>query len=73
MPIASNSEIKAAQQHLQYMGYDVRDISGTLDLKTKIAIMQFQDSIGQPSTGVMTVKQLQTLFLKVAEKTAASK
>jgi hypothetical protein len=73
LAITSKSEVAAAQQHLQYMGYDVRDVSGTLDLKTKIAVMQFQDSIGQPSTGVMTVKQLQTLFLKVAEKTAASK
>jgi len=71
--ISSDSEIKAAQQHLQYMGYDVGDVSGKLDLKTKIATMQFQDSIGEPSTGVMTVKQLQTLFLKVSQKTAASK
>lgn len=71
--IASNSEIKAAQQHLQYMGYDVRDVSGTLDLKTKIAIMQFQDSIGESSTGILTVKQLQTLFLKASERTATTK
>jgi hypothetical protein len=73
MAISSKSEIRAAQEHLKYMGYDVHDASGTLDLKTKIAIMQFQDSIGEPSTGVMTVKQLQTLFLKVSERTAASK
>lgn len=73
MAISSQSEIKAAQQHLQYMGYDVRDVSGKLDLKTKIAIMQFQDSIGEPSTGVLTTKQLQTLFVKVSERTAASK
>ena len=55
------------------MGYDVPALSGSLDLKTKVAMMQFQDSIGEPSTGVLTTNQLQTLFVKVSEKTAASK
>lgn len=71
--ISSKSEIKSAQDHLKFMGYDVPDANGTLDLKTKIAMMQFQDSIGEPSSGVLTVKQLQTLFVKVSEKTASGK
>lgn len=71
--ISSKSEIKSAQEHLKYMGYDVPELNGTLDLKTKIAVMQFQDSIGAESTGNLTVKQLQTLFVKVAEKTAKAK
>lgn len=71
--ISSKSEIKAAQEHLKYMGYDVPEVDGTLGIKTKIAMMQFQDSIGEPSTGILTTKQLQTLFIKVSEKTATAK
>lgn len=68
--ISSEPEIKAAQEHLRYMGYDVPEVNGKLDLKTKVATMLFQESIGEESTGVLTVAQLQALFSKVAERTA---
>ena len=71
--ISTPSEIKAAQEHLKYMGYEVPEINGKVDLKTKIAVMQFQDSLGEESTGSLTIKQLQTLFLKVSQRTAATK
>jgi hypothetical protein len=53
------------------MGYDVPRASGSMDLKTKVAIMQFQDSIGAPTTGVLTREQLQMLFLKAAARLQA--
>jgi N-acetyl-anhydromuramyl-L-alanine amidase AmpD len=56
-PISTPAEITSAQEHLRYMGYDVPQATGTLDLKTKIAIMQFQESIGAQTTGVLTVGQ----------------
>jgi len=68
--ISSRTDIRAAQEHLKYMGYDVPELTGTLDLKTKIAIMQFQDSIGTDATGVLTGKELQLLSSKVSEMTA---
>jgi hypothetical protein len=66
--ITSASEIKAAQQHLKYMGYDVPSADGALDLKTKIAVMQFQHSLGAPTTGTLTVQQLRTLFSQAVAK-----
>ena len=50
------------------MGYDIPHESGAMDVKTKSAVMQFQDSIGAPVTGDLTTEQLQTLFVKVAGK-----
>jgi len=66
--ISTPAEITSAQNHLKYMGYAVPEATGTIDLKTKIAIMQFQDSIGGPVTGVLTMDQMQTLFQKAAAK-----
>lgn len=66
--ISSHDEIKAAQQHLRFMGYDTVQESGTMDARTKSAVMQFQDSIGAPVTGDLTIEQLQMLFMKVASK-----
>ncbi|WP_171946440.1 peptidoglycan-binding domain-containing protein [Hyphomicrobium sp. CS1GBMeth3] len=66
--ISRPDEIKAAQQHLRFMGYDVPNESGTVDVKTKSAVMQFQDSIGVPVTGDLTSEQLRVLFMKVAGK-----
>lgn len=66
--ISSSDEIKAAQQHLKFMGYDIPQETGALDAKTKSAVMQFQDSIGAPVTGDLTTEQLQMLFMKVANK-----
>jgi hypothetical protein len=71
--ISTPSEITSAQQHLQYIGYDITAATGVLDLKTKIAIMQFQESLGAPTTGVLTVEQLQALFLQAAERHAGGK
>jgi hypothetical protein len=70
--ISSPDEIKAAQQHLRFMGYDITQENGVVDAKTKSAVMQFQDSIGAPVTGDLTVDQLQMLFVKVAEGRAGS-
>jgi hypothetical protein len=66
--IATSAEITLAQGHLQFMGYDIPQASGAVDLKTKIAIMQFQDSIGAPTTGLLTRGQLQMLFQKAATR-----
>lgn len=71
--ISTQSEITAAQQHLKFMGYDVPNSSGVFDLKTKIAVMQFQETIDAETTGEMTMDQLQVLFQKVAEKTKENK
>ena len=70
--VSTPDEIKAAQQHLKFMGYDIVQENGTVDPKTKSAVMQFQDSIGAPVTGDLTVEQLQTLFKKVASKKTGS-
>lgn len=70
--VSTPDEIKAAQQHLKFMGYDIVQENGTVDPKTKSAVMQFQDSIGAPVTGDLTVEQLQTLFKKVAGKRTGS-
>ncbi|MCC7254008.1 peptidoglycan-binding domain-containing protein [Hyphomicrobium sp.] len=70
--ISSPDEIKAAQQHLRFMGYDIAQETGTVDAKTKSAVMQFQDSIGAPVTGDLTIDQLQMLFVKVASKREGS-
>jgi peptidoglycan hydrolase-like protein with peptidoglycan-binding domain len=66
--ISAPDEIKAAQQHLRFMGYDIPQETGAMDTKTKSAVMQFQDSIGAPVTGDLTTDQLQMLFMKVASK-----
>jgi hypothetical protein len=70
MKISTPAEISAAQDHLRYLGYDVATSSGQLDLQTKIAIMKFQDSVGSPATGELTIEQLQRLFVLAAEKSA---
>jgi peptidoglycan hydrolase-like protein with peptidoglycan-binding domain len=64
--ISTPDEIMSAQQHLKFMGYDVPQANGILDLKTKIAVMQFQESAGKPTTGQLTYEELQMLFQKVA-------
>ena len=64
--ISTPAEITSAQEHLKFMGYDVPQASGALDLKTTIAIIQFQDSIGAPTTGLLTREQLGTLFQETA-------
>jgi hypothetical protein len=64
--ISTPAEITSAQEHLKFMGYDVPQASGALDLKTTIAIIQFQDSIGAPTTGLLTREQLGTLFQEAA-------
>src|SRR5262245_49797272 len=68
--ISTREEIKSAQEHLRYLGYDIPDATGALDLKTKIAIMQFQESAGISTTGILTVEQLQLLFRTAAERQA---
>lgn len=70
--ISHPDEIRAAQQHLRFMGYDIPNESGAMDVKTKSAVMQFQDSIGAPVTGELTTEQLQMLFVKVAGKREGS-
>ena len=71
--ISTSAEITAAQQHLKYLGYDIPAETGAVDLKTKIAIMQYQESLHAPTTGELTVEQLQGLFKKAAEKQANTK
>lgn len=71
--ISTAAEIKSAQQHLKYLGYDVPSESGSVDLKTKIAVMQYQESLHAPTTGELTVEQLQLLFKKAAEKQSSAK
>lgn len=70
--VSRPDEIKAAQQHLRFMGYDIPQETGAMDAKTKSAVMQFQDSIGAPVTGDLTTEQLQMLFVKVAGKREGS-
>jgi peptidoglycan hydrolase-like protein with peptidoglycan-binding domain len=66
--ISTTEEIKAAQEHLKYMGYDVPAATGIIDTRTKVAIRQFQGSIGATQTGALTVEQLQLLFQKAAAR-----
>jgi hypothetical protein len=66
--ISTTEEITSAQEHLRYLGYEVPAMTGVLDLNTKIAIMKFQDSIGAPSTGGLTVDQLQRLYALADER-----
>jgi hypothetical protein len=40
---------------------------------TKNAIMKFQDSLGAPATGELTVEQLQRLFVMDSDKAGANK
>ncbi len=69
--ISTPEEIKSAQQHLKYMGYDVPEATGTPDTKTRSAVMKFQESIKAPVTGDLTSEQLQMLFMKVAGQSVA--
>ena len=64
--ISTSAEIKSAQEHLAFMGHDIPEANGVLDLKTKIAIMEFQDKLGSPATGQLTVEQLQTLYKRAS-------
>jgi hypothetical protein len=68
--ISTPDEIRSAQQHLSYMGYNVPEANGVLDARTKGAVMLFQESIGAPVTGDLTQSQLLLLFGKVAQKDA---
>lgn len=71
--ISTAPEIKVAQEHLKFLGYDVPSATGTLDSKTKIATIQFQESLGVPTTGELTVNQLQALLVKASEDGAKKK
>lgn len=68
--IRTPDEIKAAQQHLSYMGYDIPAASGTLDAHTRSAFSAFQRSIDAEPTGILTYDQLQALFEKAASLAA---
>jgi hypothetical protein len=67
--ISTPDEIKAAQQHLSYMGYDVT-ATGRLDARTRSAFSAFQRSINAEATGILTYDQLQALFQKAASLAA---
>ena len=67
--ISTPDEIKAAQQHLNYMGYDI-PATGKLDARTRSAFNVFQRSIDAEPTGILTHDQLQTLFVKAASLAA---
>jgi Putative peptidoglycan binding domain len=69
--ISTPEEIKSAQEHLQYLGYDIPAASGKMDAQTKSAIREFQQSRGAVPTGALTYDQLQELFVKTAEKAQA--
>jgi hypothetical protein len=69
--ISTPEEIKAAQEHLQYLGYDIPAATGKMDPQTRAAIREFQQSRGAVPTGAMTYDQLQELFVKTAEKAQA--
>ena len=71
--ISTPGEIKAAQEHLKYLGFDVPAVTGYADARTKIAVTEFQRSIGAPETGSLTVEQLQVLFNKAAAQTAKTR
>jgi len=60
--LSTPAEISLAQQHLRFIGYDIPETSGAWDVRTKVAVMRFQYSIGLPMTGVLTREQLQMLF-----------
>ena len=66
--ISTPEEIKSAQEHLQYLGYDIPAATGKMDAQTKAAIREFQQSRGAVPTGALTYDQLQELFVKTAEK-----
>lgn len=66
--LSTPDEITSAQEHLRFLGYDVAATTGVLDLNTKIAIMKFQDAIGAPATGELTVQQLQRLYVLADER-----
>jgi len=66
--ISTPAEITSAQEHLKFIGYDIPQASGSLDLKTTIAIIQFQDSICAPTTGLLTREQLGMLFQKAVAR-----
>lgn len=68
--ISTPSEIVAAQEHLRYLGYDVSAISGVVDPATRSAVMKYQQSLGAPATGDLTVEQLQALFKTAAQRQA---
>ena len=67
--ISTPDEIKAAQQHLNYMGYDI-SATGKLDARTRSAFTAFQRSIDAEPTGILTYDQLQALFGKAASLAA---
>ncbi len=69
--IQSDAEFRAAQEHLNFLGFDPGAPNGT-DERTKAAIQKFQASIHAPATGVLTVGQLKELFAKVAATSQAS-
>ncbi len=71
--ISTREEVTSAQEHLRYLGYDVPAMTGVIDLNTKIAIMKFQDSIGAPPTGGLTVDQLQKLYARAFEQNQRAK
>ena len=66
--ISTPEEIKFAQQHLKFLGYDLPEPNGILDAKTKGAIMLYQESIKAPTTGELTLDQLPMLAQKVASQ-----
>ena len=66
--ISTPAEITSAQEHLRYLGYEPGSVSGTMDAGTLNAIKTFQGAIGAPQTGLLTVEQLQALFVRAAEK-----
>lgn len=66
--ITTPDEILAAQQHLQTLGYDVPEPDGLINVRTKSAVLLFQESIKAPITGDLTREQLLLLFQKVAKQ-----
>jgi hypothetical protein len=47
--------------------------TGFADAGTKIAVTEFQQSIGATETGALTVEQLLMLFRKAAERAAQAR
>lgn len=66
--ISTPEEIKSAQEHLIYLGYDIPAATGRMDAWTKAAIREFQQSTGAVPTGALTHDQLQALFVKTASQ-----
>lgn len=71
--ISTASEITIAQEHLRYLGYGIKEINGVVDLDTKIAVMRYQEALGAPPTGALTVEQMQRLFQMAADRQAKAK